>query len=129
LSLYWTLKYLHVSAVVASGSLFLLRGAWMLRGSEMLQRHWVRTVPHMVDTVLLAAALGLLWLLQLNPLAHGWLTAKLVALAGYIVSGSVAIKRGRTRRARVVALAVAIGLFLYMVGTALTRDPAFLLSR
>jgi uncharacterized membrane protein SirB2 len=127
MTLYWTLKYLHVSAVVLSGSLFLLRGTWMLRESEMLRRRWVRIVPHMVDTVLLAAALGLLWLLHLNPLVHAWLTAKLIALAGYIVSGSVALKRGRTHRVRTIALIVAIALFLYMVGTALTRDPAFFL--
>jgi uncharacterized membrane protein SirB2 len=121
------LKYLHVGAVIASGSLFLVRAAWMLRESGMLRRSWVRVVPHVIDTVLLAAALGLLWLLELNPFVQPWLSAKLAALAGYIASGSVALKRGRTRGVRIVALVIAVAFFLYMVGTALTRDPAFLL--
>jgi uncharacterized membrane protein SirB2 len=127
--LYPWLKSLHVGAVAASGVLFLVRGVWMLSESDMLRRRWVRIVPHAVDTVLLVAALGLLWILDLNPLAHDWLAAKLAALAGYIVSGSVALKRGRTQAVRVSALIIAIALFLYMAGTALTRDPVFFLPR
>ena len=125
--LYSLLKHLHVGAVIASGSLFLLRAAWMLRDSAMLGRRWVRVLPHVVDTVLLSAALGLLALLHLNPFALPWLSAKLIALVGYIVVGSVALKRGRTRRIRVSALIGAVLLFAYMVGTAITRNPAFLL--
>ena len=124
---YGILKVLHVAAVSVSGALFILRAMWMLRESAMLNQRWVRVAPHAVDTVLLAAALGLLALLHLNPFAIPWLSAKLVALAGYIVFGSLALKRGRTRRVRIVALVIALTLFGYMVGTALTRDPGFFL--
>ena len=124
---YLVLKGLHVSAVALSGIFFLLRGVWMLRGSALLQHSWVRITPHVVDTVLLAAALGLLVRLQLNPFATPWLGAKLIALAGYIVFGSFALKRGRTRRTRSIALLAPLGLFAYMIGTALTRDPFFFL--
>lgn len=125
--MYWFLKSLHISAVAVSGALFLLRANWMLRDSAMLRRRWVRVLPHAVDTVLLSAALGLLAVLHLNPFAQPWLTAKLLALLGYIVFGSVALKRGRTRRVRMAALFVAIALFAYMVGTAVTRNPTFFL--
>jgi uncharacterized membrane protein SirB2 len=124
-SLYSFLKTLHVGAVAASGALFALRAGWMLRRPEMLSRRWVRVVPHGVDTVLLAAALGLLAVLQLNPFTTPWLAAKLLALVGYIVAWSVALKRGRTRGVRIAALGLAGALFAYMVGTALTRNPAF----
>ncbi len=124
---YALLKGLHVSAVALSGIFFLVRGVWMLRGSALLQHSWVRISPHVVDTVLLAAALGLLILLRLNPVVTPWLIAKLMALVGYIVFGSVALKRGRTRRTRIITLLIALGLFAYMVGTALTRDPSFFL--
>ena len=77
-------------------------------------------------SVLLAAALGLLMRLHLNPFTTPWLSAKLIALAGYIVFGSLALKRGRNRRTRNISLLIALGLFAYMVGTALTRDPGFL---
>lgn len=124
---YSMLKLVHVSAVALSGTLFAVRGVWMLRGSALLQHRWARTAPHVVDTVLLAAALGLLMRLQLNPFVTPWLSAKLIALAGYIVFGSLALKRGRNRRTRNISLLIALGLFAYMVGTALTRDPGFLL--
>ncbi len=125
--LYIGLKHLHMTAVAVSGAFFLVRGIWMLRHSDMLQRRWVRVAPHIVDTVLLLSALGLLWVLSLSPFAHGWLTAKIVALVLYIVAGSIALKRGRSRRTRIDFFAVAIVLFAYMVGVALTREPWFFL--
>lgn len=124
---YPILKALHVAAVVLSGTLFAVRGVWMLCGSAHLQKRWVRIAPHVVDSVLLAAALGLLLQLNLNPLVTPWLGAKLVALLGYIVLGSLALRHGRSRRVRIVSLIAALSLFAYMAGTALTRDPGFLL--
>ena len=124
---YVLLKGLHVSAVALSGIFFLVRGVWMLRGSAQLQQSWVRISPHVVDSVLLAAALGLLIKLRLNPFVTPWLSAKLLALLGYVVFGSFALKRGRPRQTRIITLLIALGLFAYMVGTALTRDPFFFL--
>jgi uncharacterized membrane protein SirB2 len=124
---YWLLKSLHVGAVIASGSLFLLRGGWMLTGSANLQKRWVKVVPHAVDSVLLAAAVGLMLVTGQYPFVHGWLTAKVLALVGYIVLGSVALKRGRTQRARTVALVAAIATFAYMAGVALTRSATLLM--
>src|SRR5690606_9414946 len=97
--------------------------SWMLAGSSQLQRRWVKVVPHLVDTVLLASAIGLaLWSAQ-YPLQRPWLTAKVMALILYIVLGSVALKRGRTRNTRVAALVAALATFGYIVGVALTRSP------
>jgi uncharacterized membrane protein SirB2 len=124
---YPMLKALHVAAVALSGTFFAVRGVWMLCDSASLQKRWVRIAPHVIDSVLLAAAIGLLLRLQLNPLVTPWLFAKLVALAGYIISGSFALRYGRNRSTRTIALLVALSLFGYMVGAALTRDPAFFL--
>ena len=120
---YWLFKYLHVGAVIASGSLFLLRGAWMLSGSANLQKKWVRVVPHVIDSVLLAAAIGLMMVTGQYPFAQGWLTVKVLALLGYIILGSIALKRGRNLRMRTIALVAALATFAYMVGVALTRSP------
>ena len=54
---YIALKHLHVSFVALSGLLFLVRGIWMLRDSPRLQQRWVKTAPHIIDTVLLGSAL------------------------------------------------------------------------
>ena len=121
---YLGIKHLHISAVVLSGSLFLLRGAWMLADSPWLQQRWVRVVPHLVDTVLLASAITLAMWSGQYPVEQPWLTAKVLALIAYIVLGSVALKRGRTRTTRTVALIAALLSFAYIVGVALTRSAS-----
>ena len=120
---YIALKHLHVSFVALSGLLFLVRGIWMLRESPKLQQRWVRIVPHIVDTLLLASAIGLaLWSHQ-YPGQMPWLTAKVMALAAYIVLGTIALKRGRTKGVRTAAFIGALASFAYIVSVAVTRNP------
>jgi uncharacterized membrane protein SirB2 len=56
------------------------------------------------------------------PLAQAWLTAKIAAVVVYIVLGSVALKRGRTRAIRVSAWVGALATYGYIVAVALTHD-------
>jgi len=120
---YATLKTLHLTTVTLTLSLFLLRGAWMMAESSRLKARWVRIVPHINDTLLLASGIGLAVLLQQYPLVHGWLTAKLFALILYIVLGTVALKRGKTRAQRIAAWVAALLVFGYMVAVAVAHDP------
>lgn len=120
---YLALKHFHVACVVLSGCGFVLRGLWMIADSPKLARPWVRVAPHIVDTALLASAIALSLLSQQYPLAQAWLTAKIVALAAYIGTGSIALRRGRNRRVRVLAWCAALLIFGYIVSVALARDP------
>jgi uncharacterized membrane protein SirB2 len=121
---YLWIKYLHVACVILSLSGFVVRGALMLAASPLLDARWVRVAPHVVDTVLLASAAWLAWVLQQYPFVHGWLTAKVVGLLAYIGFGMVALRRGRTKRMRAVFLALALASAAYVVWVALTRDAA-----
>lgn len=120
--MYETLKILHVTAAVLSITGFILRGVWMLQGSPRLQVKLVKILPHVIDTVLLALAIALAVMASLNPLEHGWLSAKIIALLVYIGLGVVALKKGRSREARFAAFLAAIAVFAYMVQAALTRS-------
>jgi uncharacterized membrane protein SirB2 len=120
---YLSLKHFHMGCAALSGTLFLLRGKWMLRASPMLQQKWVRIAPHVIDTLLLASAIGLAVWSHQYPGQQPWLTVKLVALLGYIVLGSIALKRGRTREQRLAALVAALALFLYIGMVAVTKRP------
>lgn len=120
---YLTLKSLHVGCVAVSYALFLLRGIWMIRRPERLRLRWVRTLPHVVDTVLLGSAVAMALMIRQYPFVAGWLTAKLLALLLYIVLGSIALKRGRTRNQRIAAWFAAQAVFFYIVAVALTRSP------
>lgn len=120
---YLALRELHRTAVILSLTLFALRGLWMLADSPQLQRRWVRIVPHLIDTVLLASAIGLTLILQQYPFVNGWLTAKMLALIAYILLGHIALRRGLTRSIRAVAWVAALATFGYIVSVALTHDP------
>ena len=119
---YILLKYLHVSCVALSGAGFVLRGAWMMRASSMLARRWVCITPHVVDTVLLASAIALALLIGQYPLVDAWLTAKVFGLLAYIVLGTVALRRGRTRAVRITAFFGALLVFAYIVAVAMTKS-------
>ena len=120
---YLALKHIHLTCVLLSGLGFVLRGFWMLRRSARLQQKWVRWVPHVVDTGLLASAIALAVLGRHYPLVEPWLTAKVAALLLYIILGTVALKRGKTYSVRVVAFFAALLVFAYIVSVALTRNP------
>ncbi len=121
--MYLALKHLHLTAVALSFTLFALRAFWMLRESPQLQQRWVKIVPHIIDTVLLVSALSLAWMLQQYPFVDSWLTAKVLALLAYIGLGTVALKRGRTRKIRIMALAGAVLSAAYIVSVALSHQP------
>ncbi|MGV8893236.1 MAG: SirB2 family protein [Burkholderiaceae bacterium] len=124
--IYLSIKHFHVTCAVLSGSLFLLRGFWMLQDSPALQRRWVRIAPHVIDTLLLASALIMVFWSGQYPFVQNWLTAKVIALVVYIGLGTVALKRGRTRTVRIGAFIGALLVFAYIVGVALTRRAAII---
>ena len=53
---------------------------------------------------------------------QSWLTAKVLALLAYIILGSIALRRGPTRRARIAAWVMTLLVFGYIVAVARTRS-------
>lgn len=126
--IYLALKHLHISCVALSGIGFLLRGLWMMRESPMLQRRWVKVAPHVIDTLLLGSAICMAVISAQYPFVLDWLTAKLAGLLVYILCGTMALKRGRTKAQRAIFFALAVLAFAYIVSVALTRNPLGALS-
>ncbi|MGH2842416.1 MAG: SirB2 family protein [Solirubrobacteraceae bacterium] len=134
---YATLRAIHVTAVALSGSGFLARGAGAARGAAWVRSRVARTLPHLIDTVLLLSALGMLWVVHLSPWALGWLRAKIIGLVCYIglgvvalrglrgcASGSAQVQRWAPRRAVALgAWVAALVVFVYIVSVAITKDP------
>ena len=115
---YALLKGIHVAFAVLSLLGFVLRFGAMLRGAAWLSSRPARTLPHVVDTVLLVSAIALAWKMDAVPGRDAWLTAKIVALLVYIVLGSIALKRGRTMTIRAGAGIAALVVFWYIVSVA-----------
>ena len=122
MSVYLTLKLLHVVFAAATLLGFLLRGYWMITESDLLRSRMTRIAPHIVDTLFLATGIGMLLATSLNPFAHSWLMAKFAGLVLYVLLGTLAIKRGSNQGIRIGALIAALATFAYIVGVGLTRS-------
>ena len=120
---YPEVRLTHIAAVIASGALFAFRGVLMLAGSRAANHIALRWLSYAIDTTLLTAALMLATMLRQYPFVHGWLTAKVLLLVVYIVLGSIALKRGRTRRGRALALIAALATYLSIIGIARAHHP------
>ena len=121
--LYQTLKGLHMSFVALTLGGMVLRGGWMLSDSPLLGHRLTRVLPHVIDTLLLLTGVALAVLTAQYPLVQPWLTAKLLALILYILLGTIALKRGRTKAIRSLALVLALVCFGYILAVAVTRNP------
>jgi len=117
-----TLKLLHQACALLSITGFALRGGLMLVDSALLRQRWMRTWPHVIDTLLLVSGLWMAINLHLHPGNSPWLGAKLIALLVYIGLGFVALRLGKTRRIRVLAFVAAIACFGYIVLVAMMRS-------
>lgn len=121
---YIEIRNVHIASVLASGGLFLLRGL----GVNVFNASWpmwgpVRYLSYTIDTVLLTAALMLMTIVQQYPFVHHWLTVKVVLLAAYIVLGSFALKRAKTKGARIGYMIGALGVFLFILSVAYAHNP------
>ncbi|MFA5825136.1 MAG: SirB2 family protein [Gallionellaceae bacterium] len=120
---YTSIKILHLASVLISYSLFFMRGLWVLRASHVMQQRWVKIAPHIIDSVLLGSAITLAALLGISPFTAPWLAAKIIALLPYIVLGSIALKRGKTRQTKLACWLAAQAVFCYIALTAWAHDP------
>ena len=87
-----------------------------LRGSPLLAHRLTRTLPHVVDTLLLGSAIAMAVMSGQYPFAQPWLTAKLMGLLAYIGFGTVALKRGRTPAIRARFFVLALLAYAYIAG-------------
>lgn len=122
-ALYQLARNLHLLFVALSIGLFMFRGALMVVESALLASKVLRILPHVIDTLLLASAVWLVVMLREYPFVHGWVTAKVLGVVVYIVLGSIALRRGSTRRMRLAALAGALATIAYIISVARFHDP------
>jgi len=114
---------IHLLTILLSGTGFVIRGFWMLTNSPRLQARWVKIFPHVNDTFLLASGITLVVITKLYPWQQPWLMAKIIALLVYILLGTIALKRGKTKNQKIVAWVLAIMVFVYMITVARSHNP------
>jgi len=97
---------------------------------SVMNTRWVKIVPHVVDTCLLASAAALAYAIDQYPFVDSWLTAKVFGLLLYIVLGMVALRYGRSMQMRIGAWLAAQAVFFYIVLVAASHEvlPTTLLN-
>jgi len=128
IELYLHLRHTHIACAILTVTLLVLRGGLMIADSPWQRNVVLRYLPHAVDTVLLTTALMLTTVIRQFPFSAGWLTMKVLLLALYIVLGSIALKRGRTRRTRIVAFVAALLTVGFLLTVARAHDPLGILA-
>ena len=126
---YLALRTLHESAVTLSVTGFAARAGAGLAGATWVRARWARTLPHVVDTALLASAITLVAMLRANPFTTPWLAAKLCGLVAYIGLGAVALRPRFDRGTRAAATLAALGVAAWIVSVAFTKSPLGVFSR
>lgn len=126
--MYDWLKLLHVSCAALSISLVVWRWRLPLNISALPQRRWLRLLPHINDTLLLAAAIAMVSLSAQYPFVAPWLTAKLLGLLAYILLGTIALRSRRLALRRSAGLA-ALVTAAYIVSVAFSKNPRGFLDR
>jgi uncharacterized membrane protein SirB2 len=114
---------LHVTTAMISVLLFIGRGIWIMRNEHRARPRWMTWLPHVNDTILFILGIILMLTIHQYPLTHSWLTAKITALLIYILLGMVVMKWAKNNYTRFIAWLAALGVFAYMVGVAITKQP------
>ena len=118
---YSILKLLHISFASISITGFIFRGILSFWQSPMLQRRWLKIVPHINDSLLLLSAIMLAVQTGYNPLQHIWLIEKIILLIIYIGLGLMTLRFASTYRAKRIYFVLAIFSFICIVIIAISK--------
>ncbi|MFL1467755.1 SirB2 family protein [Marinobacter sp. HN1S83] len=121
MSAYLILKHIHMTTAYLTVVLFALRLLLDAVGKPDWRQTPLRWIPHANDTVLLVAAISLLFVTPWMPFVHGWLTAKIFLLVGYIVAGVFAMKQTASLTVRLVASVLALVQVMAIFHLAMTK--------
>lgn len=123
LEFYPEIRLIHISAVVASGALFALRGFALLPGANWPRSLPVKYLSYTIDSVLLIAAMMLMTVLHQYPFVQPWLTVKVIMLVLYIGLGIAAFRRDRSTRARLGLWLAALLVYGFIISVARAHHP------
>ncbi|AXT37308.1 invasion protein [Alteromonas sp. BL110] len=123
--MYMMAKHLHLTAVGLSILFFVFRFIWSQFDATALNKKWVRILPHIIDTVLLASAIWLCVILSQYPFVNAWLTFKVIGVVLYIVFGLFALKKAKTKLSKWGFFVAALVVLMATAMVAVTKQPLF----
>jgi uncharacterized membrane protein SirB2 len=121
--MYIAVKHAHQSLAIISLLGFVLRFYWHLINHQALKNKVTKILPHVIDTLLLTAAIILMVTINQYPIVDAWLSGKLIGLVSYIFFGILCLKKAKTTAKKIGFGLAAITSFIYMLMVAITKNP------
>ncbi len=118
---YSGIKLVHVVSIHISITLFILRFLMDDQGQFVWRSRPWKMFPHINDTLLLASAIGLLYITGWQIFVHFWITVKVALVVVYIVLGWFAMRINLGRGYRWLAFIMALGVFTLIYTFALKK--------
>ncbi len=121
--MYMAMKHIHLVAIALSVLLFVTRYIMMMANSSLLNKKFFKVTPHIVDTILLASGVALIFITGFMPFtaANGWLTEKLTCVLAYIALGYVTLHMGKNKVFKTFAFLGALGWVFLAAQLAVTK--------
>lgn len=121
--MYLMAKHTHLTLMLISVSFLIIRVLASTQNAQWLQQKWAKITPHVIDTLLLTSAVSLMVSISQYPIVHHWLSAKVIALIGYILFGTLAFKGQKSTPKKLGFLLLALVCIGYMISVAVTKSP------
>lgn len=109
--MYIALKHAHLTFILLSVVLFYFRFYKVQIAGQTLPK-FLKILPHIIDTLLIATAIGLCIVIQQYPIMQNWLTIKVLFVIAYIVFAALAIKATNKQRAIAMLTGASVSLIM-----------------
>jgi uncharacterized membrane protein SirB2 len=116
------IKTVHVLCAIISISGFLYRGYLKLTQPAALSKKWLKISPHIIDTILLASGLVMLFQLQYYPNQYNWMAIKLIMVVVYILLGIVTLRFAANKTQTFAAFIAALLCYTYIIFIAINKS-------
>lgn len=119
--MYAGLLLLHKIAVLTSISVFFIRGLGVIYSREWVTRKPVKIVPHVIDTVLILSAVGIV---LVTPFAFSdpWILMKTLGVLVYVALSVVVFKVAKSRAQRALFWVLNLAVLFFLVAVAVEKQ-------
>jgi len=114
---------MHILLAFTSMTMLTVRGLGVLAGAAWPMDSRLRALNLTVDILLTVSGLSLWGLLNISPVHHSWLMAKLVLLFIYGGLGALALQHAPSLTGKALAFLGALICMGLIVGISQTREP------
>lgn len=118
---YTAIKLIHIATAIASILGFILRGFLIFNSANITRPKMVNIIARINDSILLISAIVLVFFTAYYPVTTNWINAKILLLLLYIILGTIALNRGKTKNVRFTAWILAILTYIYIMMVAITK--------